>query len=67
MFKSDGLDDCNTSVARSITRASTQPPIVTEPKIAPSSPTNIFVPSLRGVVPCVPTSVAITARLPELS
>ena len=47
-----------------MTRASTQPPIVTEPKMLPSSPTNIFVPSLRGVVPTVRTSVAIVARRP---
>src|SRR5438128_2685434 len=51
--------------ACSMTRASTQPPMVTEPKIAPPSPTNIFVPSLRGVAPVVRTRVAIVARLPD--
>src|ERR1700694_805037 len=59
-----GADDESTSVDCSMTRASTHPPIVTEPKMFPSLPTNIFVPSLRGVVPAVRTSVAIVARLP---
>src|SRR5258706_11943964 len=45
-----------------MTRASTQPPMVTEPKTSPFSPTNIFVPSLRGVVPRVRTRVAMAAR-----
>jgi len=45
-----------------MTWASTQPPIVTEPRTAPPSPTSIFAPSLRGVVPRVFTSVA-TATL----
>src|SRR5512140_555253 len=49
-----------------MTRASTHPPMVTDPKMFPSSPTNIFVPSLRGVVPTVRTSVAIVARRPAL-
>src|ERR1700694_708731 len=59
-----GADDESTSVDCSMTRASTHPPIVTEPKMLASLPTNIFVPSLRGVVPAVRTSVAIVARLP---
>ena len=41
-----------------------QPPIVTEPKTFPSSPTNNFVPSFRGVVPIVRTSVAIAGERP---
>src|SRR5438105_3826099 len=63
-FSNRGVEELSTSPACSMTRASTQPPMVTEPKIAPPSPTNIFVPSLRGVVPAVRTSVAIVARVP---
>src|ERR1700674_775860 len=59
-----GADDESTSFDCSMTRASTHPPIVTEPKMLPSLPTNIFVPSLRGVVPAVRTRVAMVARLP---
>src|SRR5438105_7835393 len=53
-----------TSVDSSITWASTQPPIVTEPSTRPCSSTTIRAPSLRGVVPRVLTSVA-TATRPE--
>src|SRR5471032_1507381 len=64
ILRSCGEDVPRTSPERSMTRASTHPPMVTDPKIPPSSPTNIFVPSLRGVVPAVRTSVAIAAGLP---
>src|SRR5438445_11544973 len=60
-----GFEERSTSSACSMTLASPQPPIVTDPKIAPPSPTNIFVPSLRGVVPIVRMSVAIVERLPD--
>jgi hypothetical protein len=53
-----------TSSACSMTWASTQPPMVTEPSTAPPSPTTILAPSLRGVVPRVLTRVA-TATLPD--
>ena len=51
----------STSSDSSMTWASTQPPIVTEPRTAPPSPTSIRAPSLRGVVPRVLTSVATAA------
>src|SRR5256885_3440602 len=57
-----GVAAARTAAACSMTRASTQPPMVTEPKTLPSSPTNIFAPSLRGVVPRVRTRVAMAAR-----
>src|SRR6266851_3302280 len=63
-FSKRGVEESSTSADCSMTRASTHPPIVTEPKMFPSLPTNIFVPSLRGVVPAVRTSVAIVARPP---
>ena len=52
-----------TSSVCSMTWASTQPPMVTEPSTDPPSPTSILAPSLRGVVPRVFTRVA-TATLP---
>ena len=54
----------STSSDSSITCASTQPPMVTEPSTRPPSPTNILAPSLRGVVPRVLTSVATATRPP---
>ena len=48
----------STSADSSITCASTQPPMVTEPSTRPPSPTSIFAPSFRGVVPRVFTRVA---------
>src|SRR5437868_5374582 len=44
------------------TRASTQPPMVTEPSTRPPSPTHILAPSFFGVAPRVATSVAIATR-----
>ena len=52
----------STSADSSITCASTHPPMVTEPRTRPPSPTSILAPSLRGVVPRVFTRVA-TATL----
>jgi hypothetical protein len=52
----------STDSASAITRASTQPPIVTLPRMRPPSPTHIFAPSFLGVVPRAPTSVAIATR-----
>src|SRR5882724_7557300 len=53
-----GLWADSTEAASSITWASTQPPMVTEPRTRPPSPTSIWAPSLRGVVPRVFTRVA---------
>src|SRR6185369_11176313 len=55
-------DDDKTCSDSAITRASTQPPIVTDPRIRPASPTHIFAPSRFGPVPRVATSVAIATR-----
>src|SRR5438270_3846561 len=44
------------------TRASTQPPMVTEPSTRPPSPTHILAPSFFGVAPRVATRVAIATR-----
>ena len=52
----------STSADCSMTWASTQPPIVTEPSTRPPSPTTILAPSLRGVVPRVLTRVATVTR-----
>src|SRR5215471_12098972 len=54
----------STEADSSITWASTHPPMVTEPRTRPPSPTSIFAPSLRGVVPRVFTRVA-RATLPS--
>jgi hypothetical protein len=62
MERSFGRDPARTSSASAITSASTQPPIVTEPRMRPPSPTHIFAPSFRGVVPWVLTRVARAAR-----
>ena len=59
---SDDRPSVRTRSLSSTTRASTHPPIVTAPRIRPRSPTHILAPAFRGVVPCVPTSVAITTR-----
>src|SRR5262245_25201648 len=53
-----------TEADSSITWASTQPPMVTEPRTRPPSPTSILAPSFRGVVPRVFTRVA-RATLPS--
>src|SRR6185369_259901 len=55
-------DDDKTRSDSAITRASTQPPIVTDPRMRPASPTHIFAPSRFGPVPRVATSVAIATR-----
>src|SRR5262249_15676058 len=52
------------SADSSMTCASTQPPMVTDPRMRPPSPTTILAPSFRGVVPRVLTKVA-TATLPS--
>src|SRR5438309_529197 len=62
--RSRGSCAASTEADSSMTWASTQPPMVTEPSTRPSSPTSILAPSLRGVVPRVLTSVA-TATLPS--
>jgi hypothetical protein len=62
MSTSRGSPPARTASAASITRASMQPPMVTDPRRRPSPPTHIFAPSLRGVVPRVSTSVASATR-----
>src|ERR1043165_4912614 len=56
------LNDESACSDSAITRASTQPPIVTDPRMRPSSPTHIFAPSRFGLVPRVATSVAMATR-----
>src|SRR5262245_29463220 len=60
--RSRGAFRPRTSADSSMTCASTQPPIVTDPRMRPPSPTTILAPSFLGVVPRVFTRVA-TATL----
>jgi hypothetical protein len=54
-----------TSSACSITRASTQPPMVTDPRTVPPLPTSMVAPAFFGVTPFAATSVASAAGRPE--